>query len=183
MHLRRRRTRVVLASLLAALPSVLVVSSCSSPDTKLSSPTGSPAATTSSPSASTTSDSPPPTTSSSTPSATSPTSPRPTPVPAPKPKRVNVTTTFAGWNTTSAAVEVGGYATVVEAAGTCTLRLIQGAKVVTREHAATADATTVACGGFSVPRTELAAGQWQAVLAYTSSKSTGKAAAVAIKVP
>jgi hypothetical protein len=80
-------------------------------------------------------------------------------------------------------VEVGGYAAVVEPVGTCTLRLTHGTQVVTLKHAATADATTVACGGFSVPRKELTAGQWQAVLGYTSSRSTGQAPAVAVKVP
>ena len=92
-------------------------------------------------------------------------------------------TTFAGWNATSGAVEVGGYATVVEPVGTCTLRLTHGDKVVTREQTASADATTVACGGFSVPRSELTAGGWQAVLSYTSSRSKGQTAAVTVKVP
>ena len=101
----------------------------------------------------------------------------------PQPRRVQVVTTFAGWNATSGAVEVGGYATVVERAGTCTLRLIHGDQVVTREHTANADATTVACGGFSVPGSALTAGDWQAVLVYTSSASTGQAAAVTVKVP
>lgn len=101
----------------------------------------------------------------------------------PKPRRVNVTTTFAGWNATSGAVEVGGYATVVEPAGTCTLRLTHGNQVVTLKHTATADATTVACGGFSVPRKELAAGPWQALLAYASSRSAGAATAVTVQVP
>ena len=92
-------------------------------------------------------------------------------------------TTFAGWNTTTRALEIGGYATVVERAGTCTLRLSHGDQVVTRKQTASADATTVACGAFSVPGTALTAGDWQAVLTYTSSTSTGKATAVTVKVP
>jgi hypothetical protein len=92
-------------------------------------------------------------------------------------------TTFAGWNTTSGAVEVGGYATVVEPAGTCTLRLTRGDRVVTRKQTASADATTVACGGFSVPRSALTPGGWKAVLSYTSLKSTGEAQAVTVEVP
>lgn len=94
-----------------------------------------------------------------------------------------MTTTFAAWNATPGAVEVGGYVAVVEPVGTCTLRLSHGTQVVTRAHTATADATTVACGGFSVPRKELTAGQWQAELAYTSSRSAGKAPAVTVTVP
>jgi hypothetical protein len=94
-----------------------------------------------------------------------------------------VVTTFAGWNGLSHAVEVGGYAAVVEPVGTCTLRLSHGSKVVTRSHTASADATTVACGGFSIPRSELGAGDWSAVLAYRSSRSSGESAAVTLKVP
>jgi hypothetical protein len=97
--------------------------------------------------------------------------------------RVDVVTTFAGWNGLSHAVEVGGYAAVVEPVGTCTLRLSNGAKVVTRTHNASADATTVACGGFSIPRSEISAGNWKAVLGYRSPTSAGEAASVMLKVP
>jgi|SRR5450631_3228738 len=97
--------------------------------------------------------------------------------------QVDVVTTFAGWNGLSHAIEVGGYASVVEPVGTCTLRLSHGGKVVTRNHTASADATTVACGGFSIPRSELGAGDWTAVLAYRSSRSSGQSAAVTLNVP
>jgi hypothetical protein len=108
--------------------------------------------------------------------------------PAPKPTTralapVQVQTTFAEWNAISGAVEVGGYATVVEPGGTCTLRLMRGGRVVIRTRIGSPDATTVACGTLSVPRSELTAGVWTAVLSYTSSKSTGEAAAVPVKVP
>ncbi len=92
-------------------------------------------------------------------------------------------TTFSGWNATSRAVEVGGYATVVEPVGTCSLRLTRGDKVVTHRHTATADATTVSCGGFSVPGGELTTGDWTAVLGYASSTSAGDAKPVTVRVP
>lgn len=183
MHIGSRRTVSVVPSLFVAGVAAVVVVSCSSPDPKASA-TASPAESTSSQSETLTPDpsaSPPVTPSASAPSATSPASASPSQVP--KPRRVDVVTTFAGWNATSGAVEVGGYVALVEPVGTCTLRLTQGTQVVVRKHTATADATTVACGGFSVPRKELAAGQWQAVLGYTSSRSTGEAPAVAVKVP
>jgi hypothetical protein len=104
-------------------------------------------------------------------------------VPASQPERVGVVTTFAGWNAMSRSVEVGGYAAVVEPVGTCTLRLIHADRVVTRKNIASADASTVACGGFSVPGSELNSGEWQAVLTYTSSTSAGQAPAVMVKVP
>jgi hypothetical protein len=97
--------------------------------------------------------------------------------------RVDVVTTFAGWNGLSHAVEVGGYAAVVEPVGTCTLRLSHAGKVVTLKHTASTDATTVACGGFSVPRSQLTAGVWTAVLGYRSTTSAGEAAAVTLTVP
>ena len=176
-----RRTPVVLASVLVAGVGVAVVASCSSPDPSASA--SSPAASTSSPatstsSAPTTSVSPPPATTSSPPSATAPTS-----TAAPRARQVHVVTTFAGWNATSGAVEVGGYAIVVEPVGTCTLQLTKGDQVVTRKEPASADATTVACGGFSVPGSALTAGQWKAVLAYASPRSTGQAPAMTVKVP
>lgn len=92
-------------------------------------------------------------------------------------------TTFSGWNATSHAVEVGGYAAVVEPPGACTLRLTHGNETVTRRQNANADATTVACGGFSVPRSELTAGAWKAVLGYISATSAGEAAPVTVEVP
>lgn len=92
-------------------------------------------------------------------------------------------TTFSGWNSKSGSLELGGYATVVESAGSCTLRLTHGDQVVERRRAASGDATTMSCGGFSVPGSALTAGQWQAVLAYTSSASTGTATAVTVMVP
>jgi hypothetical protein len=107
----------------------------------------------------------------------------PTAVRVTKLARVDVVTTFAGWNGLSHAVEVGGYAAVVEPVGTCTLRLSMGTKVVTRKHTASTDATTVACGGFSIPRSQLSAGVWTAVLGYRSPTSAGEAAAVTLTVP
>lgn len=186
MYIRSRRTMIVLPSLLLAGVVLVVVASCSSPDPRPSATPNGAAASTSSPSATPTSGpsaSSPSTPSTSAPSSTSPAPAGPSQVPAPKPRQVNVMTTFAGWNATSGAVEVGGYANVVEPVGTCTLRLTHGDQVVTRKHIASADATTVACGGFSVPGSALTAGAWQAVLAYSSSTSTGEAAAVTVKVP
>lgn len=183
-----RRTLVVLASLLAVVAVVAVAVAwwpSTSSDRKPSATANGPAGGTSSPNASsaptssTTRPSPTETSSASTASA----SKEPTPVPVSEPKPVDVVTTFAGWNTTTRALEIGGYATVVERAGTCTLRLSHGDQVVTRKQTASADATTVACGAFSVPGTALTAGDWQAVLTYTSSTSTGKATAVTVKVP
>lgn len=186
MHIRSRRTMIVLPSLLLAGVVLVVVASCSSPDPRPSATPNGAAASTSSPSATPTSGrsaSSPSTPSTSARSSTSPAPAGPSQVPAPKLKRVDVMTTFAGWNATSGAVEVGGYATVVEPVGVCTLRLTRGDQVVTRKQTARADATTVACGGFSVQRSKLTAGEWKVVLAYASPRSAGAAATVMVKVP
>ena len=178
-------TLIVVASLIVVAAAV-TAALWSSPDPKPSAPAISPSQSTSIPSASmaTTPDAGTP--SSTEPAAASSTTPAPkgpSQAPAPKLKRVDVVTTFAGWNATSGAVEVGGYAAVVEPVGVCTLRLTRGDQVVTRKQTARADATTVACGGFSVQRSELTAGEWQAVLAYASPRSAGAAATVMVKVP
>ena len=179
MHVRRRRAKIVLTPILGAGASiaVIVLASCSSPDPTPSAAASSPPVRTSSPAAITT-----PTPSTAPPSPTQQPTARATTT-SPERRRVHVVTTFAGWNATSGAVEVGGYAAIVEPVGVCALRLTLGTKVVTQNHPATADATTVACGGFTVPKGELAAGQWQAVLAYSSSTSAGESAAVMVKVP
>jgi len=190
MTTRSRRTMIVSASLLVAAIAALLAwsgfsshlqtsasSSAGSTSTPSASTTPTPSATTASPSASTPSPTKP-----SAPSSTTPAPNGPSQVPVSGPARVSVVTTFAGWNPTSRAVEVGGYAAVVEPVGTCTLRLVHAGKVVTLKHTATADATTVSCGGFFVPGSLLTAGQWQAVLSYTSSKSAGEAGPVTVRV-
>lgn len=180
MHTRSRRTLLVLAAQLGIAVFVVTVSSCASSPDPVASATATPTRSTSSPGVSTAPSTilPPPTEPSAKPS-TAPTQKSTNKALTP----VDVVTTFAGWNPASRAVEVGGYARVVEPVGTCTLALIRGDQVVIRKHTATPDATTVACGGFSLPRSELAAGGWKAVLSYTSSRSTGEAAAVTIEVP
>ncbi|MEP7191483.1 MAG: hypothetical protein ABI903_01310 [Actinomycetota bacterium] len=188
MTTRGRRTLIASASVLlvaiAAIAAVVTFASSpqSSPSGQGPANTRSSAGGTSTPSAGT---SPAPGA-----SAPSPTAPSVTPapsvstvVPASKPARVDVVTTFAGWNGLSHAVEVGGYAAVVEPVGTCTLTLSHGDLVVTRKHTARADATTVACGGFSIPRGDLSAGSWTAVLGYRSPTSAGEASAVSLTVP
>jgi hypothetical protein len=103
------------------------------------------------------------------------------PVPALGP--VEVVTTFAGWNDLSGAVEVGAYAATLEAPGTCTLVLTGPTGTVQRRQQGAADASTVSCGGFSVPRAELAAGAWQAHVEYASARSAGVSETVEVQVP
>jgi hypothetical protein len=102
----------------------------------------------------------------------------------PRPQRTDVVLSFVGWNTTTAAVEAGGYLSpVVEAGGTCTLALTKGSRTVTAVAPAQADASTTSCGNLAVPRTQLTPGTWMAVLRYSSRSTTGKSEPASVAVP
>jgi hypothetical protein len=104
--------------------------------------------------------------------------------PAPTtPGRAVLTITFSGYDAAAGAVSVGGFADVIETGGTCTLTLTSGSRTASVSRPATADATTTTCGTLSVPRTQLAAGSWSAVLGYVSPTSSGLSDAVTIEVP
>ncbi|WP_315096638.1 hypothetical protein [uncultured Cellulomonas sp.] len=94
-----------------------------------------------------------------------------------------VTLTFSGWDAAAGAAVVGGFVEVLEPAGSCRLTLSRGSSEITTVVAASPDATTMACGELSVPRTALTTGSWQAVLSYSSATSAGSAPAVTIEVP
>ncbi|MGY2080221.1 hypothetical protein [Modestobacter sp. SYSU DS0657] len=83
----------------------------------------------------------------------------------------------------TAGVQANGYVVgVVEVDGTCTLTLTRGAVSRTATAPGLADASTTVCGGLEVPRSELAPGEWEAVLDYSSPTSRGAAAAIAVVV-
>jgi hypothetical protein len=102
----------------------------------------------------------------------------------PAPRTTDVVLSFVGWNTTTAAVEAGGYLSpVVESGGTCTLALTKGSRTVTAVAPALADATTTSCGDLAVPRAQLTPGGWTAVLRYASKTTTGTSDAMRVAVP
>jgi hypothetical protein len=97
---------------------------------------------------------------------------------------VSPVVTFAGWEPSTAAVEVNGYVPgLVEGGGTCRLTLTRGADPVTDENEAEPDASTINCGLLEVAGADLAAGSWQAVLSYESPTSSGASAPVPVEVP
>jgi hypothetical protein len=65
----------------------------------------------------------------------------------------------------------------------CTLTLSRAGANVVRSQAATVDASTTSCGGFTVAAKDLSSGTWDARLTYSSPRSTGSAAPVSIEVP
>lgn len=108
----------------------------------------------------------------------------PEPVPAaPGAIGVDVLVTYAEWNAADSVVEVGAYVAAVENAGTCTLTLTSAGRTATATMSALPDAATMSCGGLVVPRAQLAAGTWSAVVGYASATSTGTSPAVEVVVP
>ena len=102
----------------------------------------------------------------------------------PRPQSTDVVLSFVGWNTTTSAVEAGGYLSpVVESGGTCTLALTKGARTVTAAAPAQADASTTSCGNLAVPRAKLTPGTWTAVLRYASKTTTGSSNPTPVAVP
>lgn len=91
--------------------------------------------------------------------------------------------TYAEWDAAAGKVVAGGFvAGVVEEGGTCRLTLTRNGQTVTVDSPATPDAANTYCGELAVPRPQVAAGSWQAVLSYRSDAYTGAAAAVAVEV-
>lgn len=95
-----------------------------------------------------------------------------------------VVVTFAGWNGSTGAVEVGAYADVVTSGATCTLRL-QGPGGRTAEATSTgsADAATTVCGLLTVPRSALVSGTWSGDVEFASPEHSGRAPVAPMEVP
>lgn len=96
---------------------------------------------------------------------------------------VDVAMTYYGFNAVDGAVEVGGYANVVEADGVCTLTLTKGSSTVSKQASATPDASSTSCGEMSVAQNEISSGTWTATVSYQSSTSEGVSAPATIEVP
>lgn len=116
------------------------------------------------------------------PAATTPAAPEDEQVAAATP--VTVSLTYSGYDSATAAVVAGGYATdVVEQDATCTLVLRRDGVELWGESLGTPSATTTDCGEVRVGGTALTSGTWEAVLGYTSETSAGQSAAVEVEVP
>jgi hypothetical protein len=82
---------------------------------------------------------------------------------------VEVVVTVAEWVPGSGA-EVAGYVSgLVESDGQCTLALERDGVRLETTRAATADATTTACGWLTIDDPEITPGTWTATLSYQSS--------------
>jgi hypothetical protein len=111
----------------------------------------------------------------------------PTPSDSPSPTATKasaeVAMTYAAWFDVTRTVEAAGFATPLEAAGTCTLVLTKDGAAVTASVAALVDATSMACGGLAISAATLSPGDWTAVLEYDSPASHGVSAPMTVRVP
>jgi hypothetical protein len=188
-----RRSRLVIVALTAAALVALVVlivkygPLTTAPSATLPSVTSS-----STPSVAVTSSPTPPVSAAPSSLATPTAAPLPSPTvtaaaPAPsattEKRKVGVVVTYADWSAADSVVEAGAYATVVEESGSCTLKLTSGGRSVTGSMTALTDASTMSCGGLTVPRDKLSSGTWTAVVLYESATSVGTSAPVEVVVP
>lgn len=72
---------------------------------------------------------------------------------------------------------------VVEEGGRCTLTLVQGAQRVSVEGDTAAGPQSTYCSLLTVPTSELAPGEWTAVLSYRSDTRSGTSAASVVSLP
>jgi hypothetical protein len=100
------------------------------------------------------------------------------------PGSADVVITYAGWDPGTSSVEVNAFVSgVIEDGGTCTAELTLGSTTRTVSAPATGDATTTGCAPMIVPGGQLAAGDWQAVVSYTSATAEGRSPATGVTVP
>jgi hypothetical protein len=91
--------------------------------------------------------------------------------------------TYSAWDKASQTAQVSAIVqNVITDSGTCTLTLSLGATNVHVTKAAAADASTTECGTMAIPRVQLAAGKWTAVVSFNSPNHSGSSAAVQIEV-
>lgn len=97
---------------------------------------------------------------------------------------VDVVTTWSQVDPADGSLQVSAYVAVVEATGTCTLRLTgPDGRTASATTSAIADATTTSCGVLTIPASQLVPGRWEGTVSYSSPSSTGSVAAPATDVP
>lgn len=89
------------------------------------------------------------------------------------------------WTQKDNNIQVNGFVSgVVEDGGVCTLTLTSSTtgKQVSSSRSAVANATNTSCGASTIAVSRLSPGEWQAVLSYSSSTSTGKSDPLQLEV-
>lgn len=87
------------------------------------------------------------------------------------------------WDAESAGIQANGAVNnVVETGGTCTLTATKGSVSRSVSREATVNATNTSCGEITIPRSQLAVGNWTIRLSYSSSKSQGVSGSQTVNV-
>jgi hypothetical protein len=99
-------------------------------------------------------------------------------------KTVPVHITIGSWNAQSGEAQVDAFVPghVIQG-GTCTLTMTQGGTSRTAQHPAVTTPTATSCGLISIPRSELAAGTWSAVVRFAAPTASGQSDPTNIEVP
>lgn len=99
-------------------------------------------------------------------------------------KTVPVHITIGSWNAQSGEAQVDAFVPGhVIHGGTCTLTMTQGGTSRTAQHPAVTTPTATSCGLISIPRSELAAGTWSAVVRFAAPTASGESDPTNIEVP
>ena len=97
---------------------------------------------------------------------------------------VVVSSTFSGWDASAGEIVAGGFVgDVVETGGTCTLTVTRAGVTASGSSEALPDASTTSCGEMRAGGRDLVPGTWDAVVSYTSARSTGASAVFSVVIP
>ena len=116
-----------------------------------------------------------------------PWSPEPTPtlttVPGSTKKAVAPFVTRAGWDPSSAELQVGAIVpSVVESGGTCTVTASKGGVTRTATAPAAGVSSYTGCNPMTIPGSALSAGTWTVHVSYASKTAAGTSAAKSVEV-
>jgi hypothetical protein len=99
-------------------------------------------------------------------------------------KTVAVHITIGAWNSQAAAAQVDAFVPGrVIRGGTCTLTMTKADTSRTAQRPAVTTPTATSCGLIAIPRSELSAGTWSAVVRFESPTASGESDPVNIQVP
>lgn len=99
-------------------------------------------------------------------------------------KTVPVHITIGSWNAQSGEAQVDAFVPGhVIRGGTCTLTMTQGSTSRTAQHAAITTPDATSCGLISIPRSQLSAGTWSAVVRFAAPAVSGESDPTSIEVP
>lgn len=104
---------------------------------------------------------------------TGPTKDQPNTTP-PSNSPVAVVPVISSWGYSDQNLEISGFVPgIIESAGTCTVKAVNGTLTATASSSGTPNAQNVSCGLIKIPRSKLNAGTWTITIDYKSTKHNG----------